>query len=547
MSLDCPDPKSYIQNTQDEFQRAQLIQIPEIEKQAFEERSKLLEDKRIFLQKKEKAKKCNVLGALAAGLLLQKLCRCPVCSPLNVVKDKVAGKNYFRIPFTNFRIPRWDHLFDKTRTFDANRRQGEVCGSCGGTKQIPDPNDDSARYQQASQMLKDKAEQVMEAEAKLGLGGTRTTIIQGSDMLFVGLGFNNNKSYEVIPDGAIAPSMRGGKIPQQNATRVNAVVGKQASLGWPQQVGNYTIKCANKFNLLAGAGGITIATPGTLTFSAGSLKLVSPQLSLGSSTGPLTLEGDSVNVMGKAISITPTGGELFVRGNINNTGNITTQGHAHFESVSFVKGSTVGTTKSTYNSNANPDVVNTQPATWSYKAAAAALLDFKMYFEHILSDTKTSAFRLLSPKEQQNITDRVTTITKLLQPWEFLPTGYLLPGTPIFISGTFGANSAGIVGGVSAGAIVAPVPLFNFPHFHGVPEMQHHHDVVLPDLDYTNQSPNALRNKVMNGAQESGMPADPTKDTKTRLKEVVRTTIEFTNAVVAEATKLIAKVTRLVG
>lgn len=546
MSLDC-DPKDNIQASQNKFQAEQQVRIPELERLNLLEREKLLQDKRTFFAKKEKAKKCNPLAALAAGLLLQKLCRCPVCSPLNVVKDKVAGKNYFRIPFTNFRIPRWDHLFDKTRTFDANRRQGEKCGSCGGTKQIPDPNDDSARYKQASQMLSDKAEQIMEAEAKLGLGGTRTTIIQGSDMLFVGLGFNNNKSYEVVPQGAIAPSMRGGKIPQQNATRVNAVVGKQASLGWPQQVGNYTIKCANKFNLLAGAGGITIATPGTLTFSAGSLKLVSPQLSLGSSTGPLVLEGDSVNIMGKAVSITPTGGELFVRGNINNTGNITTQGHAHFESVSFVKASMVGTTKSTYNSTANPDVVNTQPATWSYKAAAAALLDLQTYYQHILSDSKTSAFRLLSPKENQNIADRITTIGKLMIPWEILPTGFLLPGTPITVAGTCPCNYGGIAGGVITGAIVAPVPLFNFPHIHGIPEMQHHHDVVVPDMDFTSASPAALRNKVMNGAQESGMPADPVKDTRTRLKEIVRTTIEFTNAVVAEGTKLIAKITRLVG
>lgn len=499
----------------------------------------LLRYKKQLFERKKRARNCKPLDRLKAALK-QQLCRCPTCSPLNMVVGKVAGKNYFKIPFTNFKIPRFDHLFGITATFDANRRKGEKCGACGGKKTLVDVNDDSGKYQQAAQQIDEKSEQIMQAEAKLGLGGTRTTLIQGSDMLFVGLGFNNNKTYEVINNAAISPSMKGGKIPQQNATTVNAVVGKQGSLAWPQQVGNYAIKCANKFSLLAGAGGITIATPGPLTISAGMMKIVGPQLSLGSSSGPLTLEGDSVNVTGKAISITPTGGELFVKGNISNTGNITTQGHAHFESASFVKAATVGTNKNTFAANASPDNTCTQPATWSFKSASSQITDLKTLFQNVITDSTTSAFRLMSPKEMLNLSDRMASLVKTCFPIEIKPTGIILPG----FCNVFGIGNLGYP---VYSTNLMPIPIWNFPHHHGIPEMSHKHEITLPDMDYTNNSPEALRKKILTGSHESGVPSDPTKDTASRLDEAVRTSVEFSGAMVVEGTKLIAKAIRLFG
>lgn len=495
--------------------------------------------KKQLFAKKERARKCKPLDILKSALR-QRLCRCPTCSPLNMVVGKVAGKNYFKIPFTNLKIPRFDHLFGFTATFDANRRKGEKCGACGGAKTLTDVYDDTGRYEQAAALMDQKSQQILEAESKLGLGGSRTTLIQGSEMLFVGLGFNNNRSYEVINNGAIAPSMRGGKIPQQNATKVNAVVGKQGSLAWPQQVGNYVIKCANKFSLLAGAGGITIATPGPLTISAGMLKIVGPQLSLGSSSGPLSLEGDSVNITGRAVSVTPTGGELFVKGNINNTGNITTQGHAHFESVSFVKAAAVGTNKTTFPANANPDNTCTQPATWSGKGIGSQLMDLKTFFQNVITDSNTSAFRLMSPKELLNVADRMASLTKLCIPIELKPTGVILPG----FCNVFGIGNLGYP---VFSTNLMPVLLYNFPHHHGLPEMMHNHEVTLPDIDYTNSTPEALRKKIITGAHESGVPSDPTKDTASRLAQAGRIAIEFAGGLVVEGTKLAAKVLRLLG
>jgi hypothetical protein len=500
-------------------------------------RTSLKNYKKQLFTKKERARKCKPLDILKAALR-QRLCRCPCCSPLNVVVGKVAGKNYFKIPFTNLKVPRFDHLFGFTATFDANRRKGEKCGACGGAKTLTDVHDDTGKYEQAAVMMDQKSQEILDAESKLGLGGSRTTMIQGSDMLFVGLGFNNNRSYEVINDGAIAPSMKGGKIPQQNATKVNTVVGKQSSLAWPQQVGNYAIKCANKFSVLAGAGGITIATPGPLTISAGMLKIVGPQLSLGSSSGPLSLEGDSVNLTGRAVSITPTGGELFVKGNISNTGNITTQGHAHFESVSFVRAAAIATNKTTFPANANPDNTCTQSATWTAKTIGSQVLDLKTFFLNVVTDSNTSAFRLLSPKEILNLTDRMSFLAKSCIPIEIMPTGLILPG----MCNVFGIGNLGYP---VFSTNLMPIPIWNFPHSHGLPEMMHNHEVTLPDMDYTSSTPQALRSKVLTGAHESGVPSDPTKDTSSRLLQAARVSIEFAGGLVVEGTKLVAKIMRL--
>lgn len=509
------------------FNRRQKVR----DKQTLDE---LLKERKLHSKKKNECKeKASKKGKKKPK---KKFCICPTCNPLNKVLDKISGKNFFTIPFTNFKVPRLDHLLEKTPTFDQNRREGEACGACEGTKKVTDATDDSAKYQQVAQQVEQKAPQIMEQEAKLGLGGARTTFIQGNDTLFVGLGFNNNQTYEVMADSNIAPTMKGGKIPQQNSTKVNTVVGKQGSIAWPQSVGTYSIKCANKFNVMAGAGGITLATQGPLTFSAGITKFVGPQISIGCASGPLTLEGNSVNVSGKTIALTPTGGEVFVKGSISNTANITCQGHAHFESVSFPKGSCVGVTKSTYNGLANPDVFQTASAAWGAAALKGATTELKGFYQAVPMDSKSSAFRTQSPSETANIGNRTKSIAKLSPPWEAVVTGYILPGTSIKMVGTSPCNLGGKAGGEISGTTTALIPIHNIPHSHGIPEMMHKHEILLPDMDYTADSAQSLRDKTLNSTHESGVPADPTKDTQTRTNEVRRTAVELKSAKQVQST-----------
>ena len=52
---------------------------------------------------------------------------------------------------------------------------------------------------------------------------------------------------------------------------------------------------------------------------------------------------------------------------------------------------------------------------------------------------------------------------------------------------------------------------------------------------------------MLNGAHESGVPSDPTKDTMSRLMEVKKIAIEFTNSMIVEGTKLTAKIARFIS
>lgn len=442
-------------------------------------------------------------------------CPCPICADHNRVKEKISGKEYFKIPFTNLRIPRFDLIIDQTKSFQSNLRPGQACGGCGGSRKLPNPSDDSEKYQKIAQKLKDKSELILERESKLGAGGHRTTVVQGCETLVVGLGFNSNKSYKIVQDQAIAPRMAGTKIPQMNAQKTNAVKGVQHQIGWPQAVGNYGIKCANKFDLLVGAGGIEMNTGGPIEINGGQTKITGAEIALGCKEGQLILEGKNVNITGDSISITPTGGQLFLKGSIANTGNMSTQGHTHAESISFVKAAAVGTNKSTKNENASNTNSITHKAVWGPMAGAQAGMDVSNFVQSLLTDIESSAFRVLTPPEMSNLAARIANMMYCMFPYEPIPHAWIYPGTYI------GANAGGPVftGGM--------VPVYVEPHVHIFPVMQHKHEMLVPDIDVTAGTPNQLRGKTMNGNQDSGIPSDSTSDKARRIETQIKLTAEF--------------------
>lgn len=465
-------------------------------------------------------------------------CPCPICASWNKVEDKPAGKNYFKIPFTDIKLPRFDSIINLPKTFESNRRPGEVCGACGGTKKLSNTQNDANKYSEARKELDKQSTKLMQAEARMGTGGTRTTVIQNSEVLMVGMGFNDHKSYEIVPDSAVVPNgVGGGFIPQMNGALTNGVVGKQAGLGWPQNVGNYIIKCANKFNLLAGAGGISFSTTGPINFSGGMTTFSGPQVSLGCSQGPLVLEGDSVSIGGKHINISPTSGTLSVKGSISSTANMTMQGHAHFEGMSFVKALAVGTRKPTESSAGNPDVSITQPAAWSSSAITAAIMDIVQYYQNVAADPFTGAIRLLSSQELLNLAAKFATLTKASFPLELMPTAYIYPGTFLGI-GNLGSP-------VVAGNFI---PVFNVPHVHGIPESQHSHEMLVPEIDLTSQTEKALRQRVMTGAQDSGTPNTAvTSDGEVRTQKAIEIAASIPGAIGRATTELSSRAVRLFG
>lgn len=484
-------------------------------------------DQQRLKESKERIKKQNELTNKAnketpqqsssEGGADQKTVKCPSCGSENKIKEKVAGKYIYSItfPFTKFtmRIPNPLAFLGKVVNYDSNLKSGEKCKACEGKKEIPDVSDDSAKYQQAQQTIDQNAPALMETEAKLGTGGTRTTYIQGSDMLNVGLGFNHNVSYEVIEKGNIAPQFGGEtKSPQKGGVATNAVVGKQSELAWPQSIGNYFIKCANKFNVLAGGGGITIATKGPLTLSGGTIRFSGPSLTLGSNDGPLTLEGDTVTIGGKNITLSPAGGQAHVTGALT-CNNATVAGHLHTEGISFTRGSCPAVNKETSNDQANKDVTKTEGAVWQYQALVGAIIELSLFLQAIPSNTFSSK-RIISVEGIQSMIDRMKATIKLAFPIELVPTGI-----------AFGV-------GVSV--------VYNFPHHHGIPNMFHTHTVKLPDMDYSDTAEEA-RGKGYSAAATGGAPANLTENGAARKFEGLLRTVETTYGLVCEAYNYVSR------
>ena len=223
------------------------------------------------------------------------------------------------------------------------------CAACEGKGVIPDPSDDRAKYAQVKANAESYSQEILELENKLAPAcGNRYTVIQGSDLLEVGLGMNNAPSYRIVKDGSIRnkgiidPSKTnvrraGPQIPEGGKCNHVQGINSLASPG-----GHYMIKCSNKFSVVTGAQGVEITTGGPITISGGITRITGPEILLGTQTGRLSLQGDVVDIAGKSIEIAPTDGHLFVKGTISNTGNIITGGHNHSESISFVKGECIG-------------------------------------------------------------------------------------------------------------------------------------------------------------------------------------------------------------
>ena len=342
----------------------------------------------------------------------QRMVECPACSDNNKIKDKNGGKYIFCItfPFTKFtiRIPNPLALFGKVVTYDENLKDGEKCPLCEGKKKIPDPTDDKAKYEQARQQIQQDADKIIEEENKLGPGGSKSSFIQGSKLIVVGQEFNRNDSAVVLPEGGTVGSMSGEtKVPQGAPKTGAAVKGIQSEMGWPQQMGNYVIKCGNKFNVLAGGGGITMATKGPITISGGVINFTGPSVTIGNSNGVLALEGGTVAIGGTNVAIAPTSGQTYFRGTVAATGNAIIAGHTHSEGLSFIRATCPGINKESSMDQANKDATKTESTIWTYNATASSILEIMMFVGAIPSSSSNTK-RVLSVEGIQSLFDRIT-------------------------------------------------------------------------------------------------------------------------------------------
>jgi hypothetical protein len=459
----------------------------------------------------------------------EKTATCPVCSDKAKGKGKSSGKYIINLNlfFTKvvIRIPKIFDFIPKTVSFDENVRSGEKCGACEGKKQLPDvQQSDAGKYQQVAKQLEAKMPQIMEQEAKLGLGGARTTIIQGNDTLQVGALFNSNSSYRIEKDKGIAISkLQGGKetvLP--NGGKCNAVVPVPGSLGWPSAIGNYTIKCGNSFQVEAGGGGIKLSTKGPIELNGGITTIKAPQITLGCEQGPLKIGADSVDITGRFVNISPTEGNFYVRGTVNASGNMVTGGHSHAQSMSFIKAACCGTNQTSTMDQGNKDVSQTQNAVWGgmgYKAITTSLLDLVMFFADIPMDIKNALFRLISPAELTNTVNRMQVLTNMCYPIELEATGLAIG---------FGVSI-----------------VYNYPHTHGLQPMQHTHNTRVPDMDFSADDPQALIQKVLHGGTEGSAPGEAVRDSLLKKVQALMESISSLFSIVKQLPETISSTLRL--
>ena len=380
------------------------------------------------------------------------------------------------------------------------RKKPDTCKACEGKLIIPDPSDDSAKWEQVKANAQAASKKIAELESRwlAPACGNRHTILQGNDLLEVGLGFNDAPSYRVDKDKNIRASglldpgetnpEKGPPIPK--GAKANHVQGidSMASPG-----GHYFIKCANKFTVMAGAQGIELNTGGPLTINAGIIRFSGPELTFGTKTGRLTLEGEVVNLEGKSIEVAPSDGHFFVRGTMSNTGNYICQGHAHIESSTVVKMSTTGRNEPSKPSA--PSDLYDGPAFWgglNGEGITSSLKDIKGLATTRIANP-LEAQQMVTPRFFEDVRDKMMTLAYNLRPWELKPTGVLIPGTAVAFTGSSPCNYGGSAAGAITGTVTTLIPVYNFPHHHGVPNLSHNHETRIPDIDCSSENAGQVR------------------------------------------------------
>ena len=430
------------------------------------------------------------------------------------------------------------------------------CKACGGKGTVKDPSKIAAPAAEKVKVnFQKNAEEITKLENTLAPhGGNRYTVIQGSEVLEVGLGFNDAPSYTVI-EGAGKRNKR--LIPHADlSSKGSPMFFEGADSNYVQGInsvaspgGHYFIKCANKFSVAAGAQGIDLTTGGPVTISGGITRISGPEITIGTQTGPLSLEGEVVHINGKSVEVATSDGDFCVRGNISSSGNVRVGGNTHSESISFVHAKCIGT-KDTPTDESSPNDFHTGPAFYGSAGGTAqseVALDMAAFMAANAAHSEKIK-NIIGPAFQGALSDKVKNMAYQMTPYENEVTGWIIPGTEMrterfdgqggTITGTTGtakgiftpgvgmtANGYPVIGSALASTltltditfnltsvqiqlisqyVVENIKLHNFPHSHVLPDLKHSHNIRLPDIDCSSDTAEQLRGKVAGG--ENGAP-----------------------------------------
>lgn len=382
------------------------------------------------------------------------------------------------------------------------------CDACDNKRTIPNTTDNSAQSKEVAQKLQQNIEKISELESKLGKGGDEYRITTGDVVVQCGLIMNDTPSYRVDPQasptrGNVADG--GGVVPGKGTMwtgggKTNAVVGLNPM---PTPGGDYTLICTNKYKLLVGNRGIEVKTGGPITIDGGITRITGPQVTVGTSTGRLVLEGEMININGTSIELTPSGkGQVVVGGTLGVTGNSIVGGHLHAENISFV-GATC-TAKNETSTTSSPIDIVSGPSCWGglpnlvnlNNSLVVALNDLSIYAVATTSDLRKIA-SLLFNRAQNQLLDKISNVIYNTSPVELLPNIPVAPPLPRpflpltrpvarLIQQTLKPTGYCLhyVGPIPFGPLHPYVLgiVYNFPHVHAMHDGEHSHTHRGPNI-----------------------------------------------------------------
>lgn len=372
-------------------------------------------------------------------------------------------------------------LFKKDNTKSENRLKpvnelfdSKKCPTCGGKNFIEDKTDRSEQIQAAVAEATAAQEEITQLEAQIGqTGGNQHVMVVGDALLEVGLGYNDSPSYTVVEGGSL-----GTKVSMESQSTmdvgepINAVVGTNP-LATPG--GHYVVKCSNKFTVRAGAQGIELSTEGPLVIKAGQTQFVAPEVTIGSSTGAVAIEGQSLTINGgKSCQINAGNegsGQITMGGTVNCKANLIAQGGAHVEGdMSCTSMTMPGIYERS--EHASQDQQTSGAPAWGNACAEQGTKDFLRV--HQMRTQDPSGLEL-TPRGKQDVSADQKNLLKKSQRLEPEPTGEIIVGTPITINTTSGTITGTIA--------TAPVLVRSYPHHHELGDQVHAHENYVPNIN----------------------------------------------------------------
>jgi len=212
---------------------------------------------------------------------------------------------------------------------------GVICKACGGTglspssqggKWIPNPSKLAA-----TAIINGKIKELAAIEKEIGLGGSEIIDITKNKVETIGLVMNDfspiridTKGKMYISDVVVAPYgtyFNRTPTPLVEKVHVDDLPG-----------GSYTLNVCNKYNVLVGAGGMSLKSYGIVNISGAMTNIAGAQINIGSDHEINIDGGKRVNIVGDVVSIRQRDNKQIVnQGDLGVTGSAFVAGGLHVE------------------------------------------------------------------------------------------------------------------------------------------------------------------------------------------------------------------------